>query len=168
MDLFSNDDHGALFTEDGLHRYRLWRIWDKSKPLAMFVGLNPSTANEAKNDPTIYNVIKFCERWGYGGFYMMNLFSIVSSDPKVLNTTTDPILDNDTHLKHVAGLCKHIIFAWGKFTQAQERRKAVEGMFPEAMCIGQKDGHPFHPLWAGMWAPKELKQTFTHPVKFKG
>jgi len=167
LDLFENDDMGALFSEDRLHRYRLWRIWDKEKPLVMFVGLNPSKANEARNDPTINYVGDFSKKWGYGGFYMMNLFSIVSSDPKILVTCPDPIADNDSHLNEVSGMCKDVVFAWGKFTQAQERRLIIEEMFPNAMCIGKKEGHPYHPLWAGMWAPKSIKETFTHPIKFK-
>ncbi len=167
-DLFTWSDDGALFSKDRLHRYRLWRIWNKDKPLVMFVGLNPSKAKESKSDPTIDCVRKFCERWEYGGFYMMNLFSFVSPHPEDLLTCWDPIRNNDDHLKEVAALCTGgVIFAWGKFEQAQARRLAVEKMFPEALCIGKKEGHPFHPLWAGMWAPAAVKDTFTQPVKFK-
>ena len=56
QDLF--DDNGADFSPDRKHRYSLWRIWDRSKPLVMFIGLNPSTANESDNDPTIRSVCR--------------------------------------------------------------------------------------------------------------
>lgn len=164
-DLF--EDNGALFSEDRQHRYRLWRIWDKSKPLVMFIGLNPSTANEAKNDPTIRYVVDFCKRWDYGGVYMMNLFSVISSDPKVLLTCADPLRDNDHHLTEIAEKCKDVVFAWGNFKQATDRREVIAARFPYALCITLRNGLPAHPLWAGMWAPKHLKEQFYKgPVKF--
>ena len=43
----------ALFSKDRVYRYALWRIWDLKKPKVLFIGLNPSTADEIKNDPTI-------------------------------------------------------------------------------------------------------------------
>lgn len=165
--LFENVNEGAEFSGDRKYRYALWRIWDESKPLVMFVGLNPSTANETDNDPTIRCVIKFAKQWGYGGVYMANLFGLVSSNPADLLTCKDPVGDNDHQLEIFSRKCKDVVFAWGKFNQAQGRRAVVEIMFPGAFCIGKKDGHPFHPLWAGVYAKKEQKANFTNPVKFK-
>lgn len=82
MSLF--EDQGAEFSEDRKYRFALWRIWDKSKPLVMFVGLNPSTANESDNDPTIKSVCRIAKSNGFGGVYMMNCFAYVSTDPKQL------------------------------------------------------------------------------------
>lgn len=166
MSLFENKNSGAEFSEDGKYRYALWRLWDESKPLVMFIGLNPSTANEVDNDPTIRCVIKFAKTWGYGGVFMMNIFAFISSNPDDLFNCGNPVGDNNMHLQIVASQCKDIIFAWGKFKQAQDRRKEIELMFPSALCIGQKDGHPFHPLWAGVYAPKEQKLQFNQPIPF--
>jgi len=66
-------ESGAEFSECRKYRYALWRIWDKSKPLVMFIGLNPSTANENVDDPTIRSVCRMTKNNGYGGVYMMNL-----------------------------------------------------------------------------------------------
>lgn len=166
IDLFGNENSGALFSEDRLHRYKLWRIWDAEKPLIMFIGLNPSKANEVKGDPTIRCVGDFADRWGYGGFYMTNLYSLVSPNPEDLITCDDPVRDNDQHLAVVASLCLDVVFAWGKFKMTESRSTVAKNMFPDALCIGKKDGQPYHPLWAGMWAPAAIKATFTHPVKF--
>jgi hypothetical protein len=56
---------GAEFSKDRIHRYALYRIWDESKPLIMFIGLNPSTADENKDDPTIKRCVAFAKHWGY-------------------------------------------------------------------------------------------------------
>lgn len=151
-DLFGNPvatmRAGAEFSEDRKYRYVLWRIWDAKKPLVMFIGLNPSTANEVEADPTIRRVIRFATDWGYGGFYMMNLFAIVSSKPEILITDPNPVGDNDRWLGEIAAKCDRIIFAWGVFKQASVRRLEVAAMFPGAYCLKKtKDGHPWHPLY---------------------
>ena len=75
---------GAEFSNCGMYRYMLWRTWIPGKPAVMFIGLNPSTANQIDDDPTIRRVKRFANDWGYGTVYMMNCFAYVSSDPKRL------------------------------------------------------------------------------------
>lgn len=146
MDLF--EDSGATFSKDRKYRYCLWRIWNTEKPLVMFIGLNPSTANETKTDNTITRVKGFTADWGFGGFYMMNLFAIVSKNPKVLKTDPNPLGDNDGWLEKIAPKCKKVIFAWGNFKEARERSKDVIKMFPNACALHiNKNGSPKHPLY---------------------
>lgn len=146
MDLFGNDI-GAEFSQDRLHRYALWRIWDNTKPLVMFIGLNPSTANESGNDRTITRVKNLSVGWGYGGFYMMNLFSYVSTDPGKLVVCTDNTL-NDSWLFSVRKSCKDVVFVWGNFSVAVERAKEVKKMFTDAKALLlNKNGSPRHPLY---------------------
>lgn len=47
------DKDGAIFSDDRKYRFALFRMWDLKAPNVMFIGLNPSTANEHDNDPTI-------------------------------------------------------------------------------------------------------------------
>lgn len=146
MDLF--DNNGAIFSDDRKYRYALWRIWDPSKPLVMFIGLNPSTANEAKSDPTITRVKSFARHWGYGGVYMMNLFAIVSSKPAILISDPDPLGENDIWIDQVAAKCDMVVFAWGAFRAAKTRSKAIIEMFPTAKALTiNADGSPKHPLY---------------------
>lgn len=140
-------DAGAEFSECGQYRYKLWRIWDRSRPLAMCIGLNPSTANGVKNDQTISYLIKMLTILGYGGFYMTNLFAIISSKPSVLLTCPDPLGENDKKLDEVAAICQDVIVCYGMFKEAQKRIYHVLPRFPNALCFGfNRDGTPFHPL----------------------
>jgi len=141
-------DKGAEFSDDRKYRYALWRIWDGGRPLIMFIGLNPSTANESTDDPTIRRVKKFAHDWGYGGVYMTNLFAWVTPYPEELRKCADAIGDNDKWLSKIANKCEKIIFSWGSFEEAQERSTQVVKMFPDALCLGKnKGGHPKHPLY---------------------
>lgn len=143
--LFDNNS-GAEFSPCRKYRYKLWRIWDPGLPKAMCIGLNPSTANADTNDATIRNLIGILTKLGYGGFYMMNLFAWISSDPDDLITCSDPLGDNANKLKEVEALCNDVILCWGNFPQASYRRKEVAENYPDAKCFGfNKNGTPFHP-----------------------
>jgi hypothetical protein len=138
---------GAEFSECGKYRYKLWRIWDISLPLVMCIGLNPSTANSSKNDPTITYLSKMLTKLGYGGFYMTNLFAWISSKPEDLLTCEDAIGENEEKLKEVESICKDVIVCWGNFKQAEGRIKQVLPRYPDAKCFGlNKNKTPYHPL----------------------
>lgn len=145
--LFDNNQ-GAEFSPCGKYRYKLWRIWDPTLPKAMCIGLNPSTANADTNDATIRNLIQMLTKLGYGGFYMTNLFAIVSSDPDILlSEGVDLQLDNENKLKEVAAICKDVIVCWGNFKQAKNRIKEVLPQYPKAKCFGwNQNGTPWHPM----------------------
>jgi hypothetical protein len=147
MDLFGNDN-GAIFSEDRKYRYALWRIWDKEKPLVMFIGLNPSRANEDTPDNTVTKVGKVSKNNGYGGFYMMNIFSLVSPYPNDLKTCENPVMDNDKYLIEISAICKDVVFCWGGVKEAIDRSEYVKKLFPKALCFKiTKYGFPWHPLY---------------------
>jgi hypothetical protein len=147
MDLFNQTESGAIFSECKKYRYALWRVWDKSKPYVMFIGLNPSTANELTDDPTIRRVKKLAYFLGYGGVYMMNLYAFITPDPKELKKCNDPIKDNDKWINTIHVKCKDIIFAWGSFKAAKERGKYIVQRF-KGLALGlNNDGSPKHPLY---------------------
>ena len=155
---------GAEFSECGKYRYKLWRIWDRNLPIVMCIGLNPSTANATKTDPTITNLKKMLSILGYGGFYMMNLFAFISSKPADLLTCENAIGENDNKLCEVAEICEDVIVCWGNFKQADERIKSVLPNYPNAKCFGvTKSGKPFHPLammYAGLTKEPKLQKYY--------
>lgn len=55
---------GAIFSNSPKkHRYVLWRTWAPG-PRLLYIGLNPSTGNGEKNDPTITRLLGFGEVLG--------------------------------------------------------------------------------------------------------
>ena len=71
----------AVLSEDRKYRYLLSRNWDDTKPTVLFIGLNPSTADEKEDDPTINKCISYAKSWGYGKVLMANLFAFRSTNP---------------------------------------------------------------------------------------
>ena len=55
----------ALLSPCGCYRYALWRRWEPG-PQVLFIMLNPSTADELTDDPTIRRCIGFARSWGFG------------------------------------------------------------------------------------------------------
>lgn len=147
MDLFIKS--GADFDDDRKNRYVLWRIWDDSKPMVMFIGLNPSKANESKPDPTITRVIGFAKSWGYGGIYMLNLFPYVTPYPEELVETTDEDKWlNSLYLCEYGDKSQEVVFAWGNFKVARQFAKTMAQQFTNAKAlIMNKNGSPRHPLY---------------------
>lgn len=158
--LFNDMIEGANFSIGGDHRYSLWRIWNNSKPKVIFIGLNPSTANESVDDPTIRKVKKFANDWGYGGVHMMNLFTQVTPYPNELRLhDDDQIIQNRNRVIALAEQenIKLIVFAWGNFKEATEQGRYFADCL-NGYCLGQnKNGSPKHPLYI---------HSKTQPIKF--
>ena len=64
----------ATFSPCRQYRFALWRYW-KSGTQVLFVMLNPSTADEATDDPTIRRCIGFARTWGFASRAASNLFA---------------------------------------------------------------------------------------------
>ncbi len=139
----------ATFSDCRTYRYALWRLWDETKPYAMFIGLNPSTANETEDDPTIRRCINYASDWGYGGLCMTNLFAFRATVPKVMLSASDPVgAENDSWLQTLAQNAGVIVGAWGNDGGFRNRSSDVMGMLPEMTCLKQnKTGEPAHPLY---------------------
>ena len=147
MDLFNQETSGAKFSDCGKHRLMLYRVWDIKKPLVMFIGLNPSTANADKDDPTINRVKQIAAANGFGGVFMMNLFTFISTDPKKLNLKEGNLPGADLYLQQIAKRCKAIVCAWGNFG-VMGRDNQVRELFPQAIALKiNKNGSPKHPLY---------------------
>ena len=98
--------NGAMFSPCRSYRYSLWRTWDSQKPIVVFIGLNPSTADETVNDPTMRRCIGFARLWGYGGMVVVNLFAYCATKPTVLRHVADPVgKDTDSW---IYTLCQYV------------------------------------------------------------
>ncbi len=139
----------AVFSTCRRYRYVLRRTWDHSLPTVLFIALNPSTADETVDDPTIRRCIGFATDWGFGSLVVANLFALRSTDPKVLKKSCDPIGPrNDRWLRRLSGEAELTIAAWGVHGALRDRAAKVLPMLKHPYHLGQtRDGHPRHPLY---------------------
>lgn len=142
----------AVLSPDRTYRYLLMRAWRPSKRTVMFVGLNPSTADERIDDPTVRRMIRFAREWGYGTMYLGNLFGLRAPSPQRLAGVHDPLgPQNDEWLMWMAAHSHIIVACWGAHPMADERARVVEPLLAargEVFCLGTtKDGCPKHPLY---------------------
>lgn len=146
----------AVLTADGTYRWSLQRQWDK-RPMIAWVMLNPSTADAYTDDPTIRRCIAFTRSWGYGGFTVVNLYGLRSTDPKALLTHPDPIgPNNDAELAFIADgpVYPLIMLAWGARAPIERARDATEILHRcydrggQLATLGWTKGeNPRHPLY---------------------
>lgn len=131
------------------YRYALWRVWDETKPHAMIIGLNPSTADETEDDPTIIRCINFAKSWGYGGVCMANLFAYRATKPSDMKASSDPIgTENDAWLAKLAKEAGIVVAAWGNDGNYLERSSVIKNSLPNLHYIKMnKSGEPAHPLY---------------------
>jgi hypothetical protein len=144
----------AHFSPCRTYRYDLWRWWLGGEGFAMFVGLNPSTADETQDDPTIRRCVAFAQSWGYAGLCMTNLFAFRATQPKDMKAARDPVgPQNDGVLKERANRAALVVAAWGTHGGFKNREWFVRMMLPKLHYLRlTKDGHPSHPLYL----PKSL------------
>ena len=142
---------GAVFDDDLVYRYLLWRRWADG-PLLTWIMLNPSTADALEDDPTIRRVVGFSTAAGYAGCEVVNLWAYRATDPTDLKSAVEPSgPHNDSFLRrHISG-APEVVVAWGA---------SVDGLglpMPDILemvgntpmrCLGvTQSGQPRHPLY---------------------
>lgn len=140
---------GTVFSKDRKYRYTLHREWNKNKPFVMFIGLNPSIADETDNDRTLNRCISFAKSWDYGGLYMTNLFAFVTPYPDEMKAIEDPVgKENDGWLSRIAAEASIVIAAWGNDGVYFDRSSHVRSLLSNLHCLKlNKSGEPAHPLY---------------------
>lgn len=140
----------TIFSSCRKYRYVLWREWDKNNPkYAMFIGLNPSTADETLDDPTIRRCIQFSKDWGYGSLCMTNIFAFRTPEPKIMKLESAPIgEDNDKYLLEYSKDAAIVIACWGNDGKYLNRGEYIKKLIPNLYCLKlSKNGNPWHPLY---------------------
>ncbi len=139
----------ATFSNCRKYRYALSRSWDDKKKIVLFIGLNPSTADEKKDDPTIRRCINYAQSWGYGGLQVANLFAYRATKPTKLRYVENPVGDdNDQQLIKLSKMADLTVAAWGNEGVLFNRDKQVIKLIPNLMCLKiNKSGQPAHHLY---------------------
>ena len=154
--------NGAVFSADRKYRYVLWRTWSDAPP-CNFIMLNPSTADEVKNDPTVERCERRARAMGFGGLVVTNIFAFRSTDPEALRFVDDPVgPDNDHEILEQARRSGMAIVAWGTHGSYRSRGMEVRRLLGslDLYCLGvTSQGYPRHPLYV----PYSQK-----PILFRG
>lgn len=157
-------ERDAVISECGKYRYLLRRAWDHDKPRALFVMLNPSTADASVDDATIRSCIRLCKAMDYGALEVVNLFAWRATDPDELWKVPEPVgVKTAETAREALARCRTAICAWGAHPfvdrNAISRRfyvEAIEAAHVRAYCLGRtKSGAPKHPLYIKTGTPLE-------------
>ena len=152
-------ERDAIISDCGRYRYLLRRAWDHTKPRALLIMLNPSTADASIDDATIRSCIRLCKAMEYGSFEVVNLYGLRATNPAELDQSNDPIgpLTADVYEAAIRR-CDIVICAWGAHHMAEKRAENILSMVrrqkPAAYCFGKtKKGQPKHPLYIKTGTP---------------
>lgn len=144
---------GAVFSPCRRYRYRLWRRWGDG-PTVAFCMLNPSTADETANDPTIERCERRARAWGYGRLLVVNLFAYRATDPSDMLAQADPVgPDNFAAIVQALKDSQMFVCAWGTHGSHLEMGDTILRRMREfypgrahALKVN-RDGSPAHPLY---------------------
>ena len=143
----------AIFSDCGKYRYCLTREWDGALKRVAFVMLNPSTADEVKNDPTVERCERRARTLGFGAFRVCNIFAWRDTDPKLMKAALDPIGPaNDAAILEACAWADVVVCAWGAHGDHMNRGAECETMMRTTGAslyhVGlTKAGLPRHPLY---------------------
>lgn len=146
----------CVFSPCRRYRYSLRHVWHSERPCVAWIGLNPSTADEQKLDPTLIRVRKFSNSWGCGSFVMLNLFAFRSPHPSEMKRAADPIgLQNNDVITRECLKAKFVVACWGLSGSYLGRDVEVKEMLSREgirlRVLGETlDKHPKHPLARGI------------------
>ena len=143
----------AVYSDCERYRYLLTRTWDPKGRKALFIMLNPSTATEVQNDPTVERCERRARTLGFGAFRVTNIFAWRATDPRDMRAAADPIgPENDAAILQSCPWADQVICAWGTHGAHLDRGTAVEALLRATKLplfhLGlSKAGHPKHPLY---------------------
>jgi hypothetical protein len=145
----------AVYSDCERYRYSLTRVWDDAGRRALFIMLNPSTATEVQNDPTVERCERRARALGFGSFRVLNIFAWRATDPRDMRAAVDPVgPGNDAAIVESLPWADSVVCAWGTHGAHLGRGPEVEALLRASGAalthLGlSKDGHPKHPLYIG-------------------
>lgn len=171
----------AIFSTDRDHRFRLERPVQAEGLIVAVIMVNPSRADEAKNDQTVTKLLGFGKELGWRQIIVGNKFSQINTDVRRLRGEVNHA-EAEGYLRGIIEDADIVVVAWGtlaKLQQAHRKRwievtRLIDGMGKRMYCLGvNDDGHPRHPLMVGYdaplveWHPPWFPNR-TKPVQYNG
>ena len=143
----------ATYSDCENYRYELTRVWNADTSRIMFVMLNPSTATEMKNDPTVARCETRARSLGFGAFRVCNIFALRSTNPGELYQSEFPIgEENNKAIKRGSYWADKVVCAWGNhgklLNRGQEAELLLRKTGNQLFHLGMtKKYFPRHPLY---------------------
>ena len=160
----------STYSDDREHRFLWKRIWNKDKPMAAIIMINPCLSDNYTVDRSTALVVNNIARLEeYGGVEILNLYSKLTKK-LTLKWNSDEELnlpDNDIFIKKAAEECATVILAWGKSVannpRSEERALAVINLLKDYknklyyISDGERDFvHPLFPSIQNGWILKRF------------
>ncbi len=158
----------ANFSADRRYRWALRRAWfngDADAPDMVWLMLNPSTADATTNDHTIGRCVWYARREGCTSITVVNLFALVSTNPRQLCIDEAPvgwandqaIMDAITARDIPSAPPRIVVLAWGGWgahpqlrTRTDEVWALLDSHSVSCRAFGlTKDRQPLHPARLG-------------------
>lgn len=152
----------AVYSDCERYRYILTRVWNPDGRRALFIMLNPSTATEFQNDPTVERCERRARALGFGAFRVTNIFAWRDTDPKKMRAAADPVgPENDQAIIESCPWADQIVAAWGTHGAFLDRGPHVARLLQKTgravHHLGLTQGrHPKHPLYIAYTQQPEL------------
>lgn len=149
----------AWYSECERYRNALLIQWDATRKPKCFVGLNPSTATELEDDPTIRRCIDYARRWDRGGLLMLNASAFRATDPRVMLAFDGDQIGPENTIAFLEHMIVEFetgppVAAWGANAKkivippGGNRADELRVLMGVMDCLGfNRDGTPVHPLY---------------------
>lgn len=140
---------------DGPYRYALWRTWADGGGRVLWVMFNPSTGDGTQDDRTLGRCMDYSQRWGFGGFDVVNLYAVRSPQAFIVFEHPDPVgPQNDRYIAAAMKNAERVVVGWGTLTGPGFHAR-VDYVIAQAelnglplYCLGHTEkGRPKHPLF---------------------
>lgn len=149
----------CIFSDDRQYRYLLTRYINdvEEQKTVLFICLNPSKADEYRDDLTVKKCQKWAKTWGFNRLLLANIFAYKATDPQILyGLEKDPIsqpknpLENNFQLARAIEYADRIVVAWGvhgaHLDRGLEVLQLISRIGKTAYCFGLTiGGYPKHP-----------------------
>jgi len=136
----------AIKSECGLYRYVLKRVWQPTLEVGAFLCANPSQADHLFSDSTVFRCGNLAVHWGWGGFYILNLYPFYSTDPNQVKQTHETDARNAQHIAYIAQEVRTLVLACGNGHEKRMNDLISDIPKEKLFCLRKNKGGVFlHP-----------------------
>ncbi|MCR4645334.1 MAG: DUF1643 domain-containing protein [Oscillospiraceae bacterium] len=156
----------AIFTQAHTHRLLLRKVWDKTRPTASIIMINPHTASTFYTDATTMYTLNHLYQLGFGTANLLNLYTRICERLALRFNSDEDLLDpqNDEMILKCAAESDTIIIAWGSAghnsQRVRDRQAELLDLLKTYPLKSITDGgdtayHPLSPAVRDRWILKD-------------